>query len=150
LYPSRSRLASIKSGHPCINPPWCTGDVSALDGQVIASHGAGYPVISVDTKKTELIGEYKNGGSGYRPAGCPDVVHVHDFIDKDLGNVAPYGIFDIAANAGWVSVGIDHDTAAFAVNAIPRWYAAVGQARYTNVDRVLITAADGGSNGSRV
>ena len=90
----------------------------------------GQPVISVDTKKKELIGEYKNGGSDYRATGCPDKVKVHDFVDKDLGKVAPYGIYDLATNAGWVSVGIDHDTAAFAVNSIRRWYEAVGCIRY--------------------
>ena len=98
----------------------------------------------------QLIGEYKNGGSDYRAAGCPDAVKVHDFVDKDLGKVAPYGIYDVAANAGWVSVGIDHDTAAFAVNSIRRWYEMVGRGRYNKADRLLITADGGGSNGSRV
>jgi len=107
-------------------------------------------VIPIDTKKKELIGAYKNAGSDHGAAGCPDEVNVHDFVDKDLGKVAPYGIYDIAANAGWVSVGIDHDTAAFAVNSIRRWYEAVGRGRYHNADRLLITADGGGSNGSRV
>jgi len=107
-------------------------------------------VISVDTKKKELIGDYKNGGSDYRATGYPDTVKVHDFVDKDLGKVAPYGIYDLAANAGWVSVGIDHDTAAFAVNAIRRWYEVVGHSRHESADRLLITADGGGSNGSRV
>ena len=121
-----------------------------INRQVIALQAAGQPVISVDTKKKELIGEYKNGGSDYRATGCPDAVKVHDFVDKDLGKVSPYGIYDIAANAGWVSVGIDHDTAAFAVNAIRRWYDAVGCVRYEKARRLLITADGGGSNGSRV
>jgi hypothetical protein len=126
------------------------GQFQHINRQATAFQAAGQPVISVDTKKKELIGEYKNGGSDYRPTGCPDAVNVHDFVDKDLGKVAPYGIYDIAANAGWVSVGIDHDTAAFAVNSIRRWYAAVGRERYHNADRLLITADGGGSNGSRV
>src|SRR5271156_283256 len=83
----------------------------------MACQAAGQPVISVDTKKKELIGEYKNGGSDYRAAGCPDPVKVHDFVDKNLGKVAPYGIYDVATNTGWVSLGIDHDTAEFAVQA---------------------------------
>ena len=121
-----------------------------INRQVVALQTAGQPVISVDTKKKELIGEYKNGGSDYRATGCPDAVKVHDFVDKELGKVSPYGIYDIAANAGWVSVGIDHDTAAFAVNTIRRWYDAVGCVRYENARRLLITADGGGSNGSRV
>ncbi len=126
------------------------GQFQHINRQVIAFQAAGQPVISVDTKKKELIGEYKNGGSDYRATGCPDMVKVHDFVDQDLGKVAPYGIYDIAANAGWVSVGIDHDTAAFAVNAIRRWYDVVGRGRYGNAERLLITADGGGSNGSRV
>jgi hypothetical protein len=126
------------------------GQFQHINRQVMASQAAGQPVISVDTKKKELIGEYKNGGSDYRAAGCPDMVRVHDFVDPDLGKVAPYGIYDIAANAGWVSVGIDHDTAAFAVNAIRRWHDVVGRGRYGNAERLLITADGGGSNGSRV
>jgi hypothetical protein len=126
------------------------GQFQHINRQVMALQAAGQPVISVDTKKKELIGEYKNGGSDYRPTGCPDEVKVHDFVDKDLGKVAPYGIYDIAANTGWVSVGIDHDTAAFAVNSIRRWHEVVGRERYGAADRLLITADGGGSNGSRV
>jgi hypothetical protein len=126
------------------------GQFQHINCQVIAFQAAGNAVISVDTKKKELIGEYKNGGSDYRPNGRPVPVKVHDFVDKDLGKVAPYGIYDIAANAGWVSVGIDHDTAAFAVNSIRRWYRVVGRERYHAGDRLLITADGGGSNGSRV
>ena len=121
-----------------------------INGQVLAVQAGGQPVISVDTKKKELIGEYRNGGSDYRTAGCPDEVKVHDFVDKELGKVAPYGIYDLAANAGWVSVGIDHDTAAFAVNSIRRWHKVVGSVRYQTAGRLLITADGGGSNGSRV
>ena len=116
----------------------------------MALQAAGQPVISVDTKKKELIGEYKNGGSDYRAAGCPDPVKVHDFVDKNLGKVAPYGIYDVATNTGWVSLGIDHDTAEFAVNAVRRWHQVVGLFAIQKPDRMLITADGGGSNGSRV
>jgi Rhodopirellula transposase DDE domain len=126
------------------------GQFQHINCQVMACQAANQPVISVDTKKKELIGDYKNAGSDYRAKGCPDLVRVHDFIDKDFGKVSPYGIYDIAANAGWVSVGIDGDTAAFAVNAIRRWHEAVGSARYPGANRLLITADGGGSNGSRV
>ena len=111
---------------------------------------AGQPVISVDTKKKELIGEYKNGGSDLVPRAAPTQSRCMTLSTKTFGKVAPYGIYDITANSGWVSVGIDHDTAAFAVNAIRRWYEAVGRGRYENADRLLITADGGGSNGARV
>jgi hypothetical protein len=121
-----------------------------INQQVLVLQAAGQPVISVDTKKKELIGAYKNAGSDYRPEGCPDPVNVHDFVDKDLGKAIPYGIYDLAANAGWVSVGIDHDTAEFAVNGIHRWREKMGRERYPASDRLMITADGGGSNGSRV
>jgi Rhodopirellula transposase DDE domain len=121
-----------------------------INRQVTALQAAGQPVISVDTKKKELIGGYKNGGSDYRAAACPDAVAVRDFVDKTLGKVAPYGIYDVATNTGWVSLGIDHDTAEFAVNAVRRWHQVVGSVRYPKADRLLITADGGGSNGSRV
>ena len=98
------------------------GQFQHINRQVLALPAAGQPVISVDTKKKELIGEYKNGGSDYRAAGCPDRVNTHDFVGKTLGKVAPYGIYDAATNTGWVSLGIDHDTAEFAVNAVRRWH----------------------------
>jgi hypothetical protein len=126
------------------------GQFEHINSQVVELQAAGQPVISVDTKKKELVGEYKNGGSDYRPAGRPDDVKVHDFVDKEGGKVAPYGIYDVAANAGWVSLGIDHDTAEFAVNAIRRWLKMVGRVRYPQADRLMITADGGGSNGSRV
>jgi hypothetical protein len=126
------------------------GQFQPINRQVLAVQAAEQPVISVDTKKKELIGAYKNGGSDYRAAGCPDLVKVHDFVDKSLGKVAPYGIYDIATNTGWVSLGIDHDTAEFAVNAVRRWHQVVGSVRYPKAGRVLITADGGGSNGSRV
>jgi transposase len=111
---------------------------------------AGDPVISVDTKKKELVGDFKNGGREWRPKGDPEQVRVHDFIDRELGKVAPYGVYDVAANQGWVSVGIDHDTAEFAVESIRRWWKEMGHPRYPNARRLLITADCGGSNGYRV
>jgi hypothetical protein len=121
-----------------------------INAAVIATQAAGQPVISIDTKKKEPIGCYKNGGSDYRPEGCPDQVNVHDFVDKELGKVVPYGVYDIAANAGCVSVGIDHDTAQFAVNSIRRWLDVMGRERYPAMSQLMITADGGGSNGSRV
>lgn len=108
------------------------------------------PVISVDTKKKELIGDFKNGGREWQPAGQPEQVRVHDFIDLELGKVNPYGVYDLTANEGWVSVGIDHDTAEFAVQTIRRWWLEMGQPLYPKAKRLLITADCGGSNGYRV
>ena len=108
------------------------------------------PVISVDTKKKELIGDFKNAGREWQPQGQPEPVRVHDFIDKDLGKVAPYGVYDLTANVGWVSVGIDHDTAEFAVQSIRRWWFEMGRPRYKQAKRLLITADCGGSNGNRL
>ena len=117
---------------------------------VKAALAAGQPVISVDTKKKELVGDFKNAGQTWRPQGEPEEVRVHDFLIKELGRAVPYGIYDLAANAGWVSVGMNHDTAAFAVQTIRRWWAEVGSARYPEATRLVITADGGGSNGSRV
>lgn len=108
------------------------------------------PVISVDTKKKELVGDFKNAGREWRPQGEPEEVRVHDFLIKELGRAVPYGIYDLAANAGWVSVGMDHDTSAFAVQTIRTWWRAVGALRYPDARRLTITADGGGSNGSRV
>lgn len=121
-----------------------------INTAVLAMQAAGQPVISIDTKKKELIGAYKNGGSDYRPEGCPDEVNVHDFVDEELGKAVPYGVYDIAANAGCVSVGIDNDTAQFAVNSIRRWLNVMGRERYPDMNQLMITADGGGSNGSRV
>jgi hypothetical protein len=121
-----------------------------INEQAMAFQAAHQPVISVDTKKKELIGEYKNPGSDYRPQGCPDEVNIHDFPDKKLGKVVPYGVYDVAADAGCVSVGINHDTAEFAVNSIRRWYDTMGRERYSTTDKLMITADGGGSNGTRV
>jgi hypothetical protein len=111
---------------------------------------AGEPAISVDTKKKELVGDFKNGGREWRPKGSPEQVRVHDFVIKELGRAVPYGVYDIAGNTGWVSVGIDHDTAAFAVNTIRSWWKLMGRRRYPQAKRLLISADGGGSNGSRV
>jgi len=108
------------------------------------------PVISVDTKKKELVGNFKNSGQDWRPQGKPEKVRVHDFVIPELGRTAPYGIYDLAQNTGWVSVGIDHDTASFAVATIRRWWHAMGQEKYPHAKRLLITADGGGSNGSRL
>ena len=110
----------------------------------------GQPVISVDTKKKELVGQYKNGGKELRPKGDPDKVKVYDFVDKDLGRANPYGVYDVADNSGWVSVGTDHDTASFAVGTIRRWWFAMGKELYPGARELVITADGGGSNGSRV
>jgi len=120
-----------------------------VNDQVREHHSAGQPVISVDTKKKELVGQYKNGGTQWRPSGNPERVKTHDFPDKDLGKAIPYGVYDIAADSGWVSVGADHDTAAFAVATIRRWWQAIGADRYPHADKLLITADAGGSNGYR-
>ena len=108
------------------------------------------PVISVDTKKKELVGDFKNGGREWRPQGDPEEVRVHDFLIEELGRAVPYGIYDLAADAGWVSVGLDHDTAAFAVASIRRWWQTMGRRRYPDAKRLLITADSGGSNGPRL
>ena len=121
-----------------------------INRQVVAAQRAGQPVISVDTKKKELVGNYKNGGTDYRPKGRPARVKVHDFEDKELGKVAPYGIYDIGTNTGWVSVGISSDTAQFAVASIRLWLDRMGRARYPDAKELTITADGGGSNGSRV
>jgi len=109
----------------------------------------GEPVISVDAKKKELVGDFKNGGREWRPKGEPEDVRVYDFKIPALGRVTPYGVYDVAANAGWVSVGLDHDTAAFAVATIRRWWEQSGRTRYPGARRLLITADGGGSNGAR-
>ena len=110
----------------------------------------GQPVISVDTKKKELVGDFKNPGRELRLKGDPEQVRVHDFVIPELGRVTPYGVYDVGKNRGWVSVGIDHDTATFAVESIRRWWRSMGKPVYRQAQRLLITADSGGSNGSRV
>ena len=119
--------------------------------QTVSDYQAtGDPVISVDTKKKELVGDFKNAGREWQPAGTPEEVRVYDFIDPELGKVAPYGVYDLTANTGWVNVGIDHDTAEFAVESIRRWWREMGEEVYPRARRLLITADCGGSNGYRV
>jgi len=109
----------------------------------------GQPVVSVDTKKKELVGQFRNGGREWSPQGQPEEVEVHDFPSKTLGKVIPYGVYDEATNTGWVSVGVDHDTAEFAVETVRRWWRHMGSQTYPKAKRLLITADGGGSNGSR-
>jgi hypothetical protein len=120
-----------------------------ISEQARAYQEAGDPVVSVDTKKKELVGDFAAGGREYRPRGRPVPVRTHDFIDKDLGKAIPYGVYDLAANAAWVNVGTDHDTAAFAVESVRRWWQAMGRAAYPAAQRLLITADAGGSNSYR-
>ena len=120
-----------------------------ISEQARAHQGTGDPVISVDTKKKELVGEFKNGGREWRPKGRPVAARTHDFPGDSLGKAIPYGVYDVTANAGWVNVGTDHDTAAFAVESIRRWWNAAGRGDYPAARRLLITADAGGSNGYR-
>jgi hypothetical protein len=121
-----------------------------INATVQTAIAAGEPAISVDTKKKEVVGDFKNNGRELRPKGRPEAVRVHDFMIPELGKAAPYGVYDIAANHGWVSVGIDADTAAFAVESIRRWWYKLGRARYPDATCLTITADGGGSNGTRV
>ena len=111
---------------------------------------AGQPVISVDTKKKELVGDFTNGGREYQPKGSPVQTNVHDFMDKELGKAIPYGVYDVTTNTGWVSVGTDHDTSAFAVATLRSWWDTIGRRRYPHAEKLLICADGGGSNGYRV
>jgi len=121
-----------------------------LNARVQEHLRAGMPVISVDCKKKELVGDFKNGGREWQPKGQPGEVRVHDFVDPILGKAIPYGIYDVGRNLGWVSVGVDHETSAFAVETLRRWWQTVGKSAYPEADRLLICADGGGSNGSRV
>jgi hypothetical protein len=122
-----------------------------INARVLAMQSRGMPVISVDAKKKELIGDFKNGGREWQRKGRPEEVRVHDFVDKaaDKGRVTPYGVYDLTANEGWISVGIDHDTARFAAQTIGKWWHEMGQKRYPRANELLITADGGGSNSSR-
>jgi transposase len=139
-----NRKTKEGGGHPDRNAQF--GHINAT---VMAFLGRGQPVISVDTKKKELVGEFRNGGREWQPSGQPEEVLVHDFMDKELGKAIPYGVYDVAGNQGWVSVGIDHDTARFAAETIRRWWTKMGSRRYRGARELLITADGGGSNGSR-
>jgi hypothetical protein len=140
-----NRKADEGSKHPDRNAQF-----EHINAKVVAAQAAGEPVISVDTKKKELIGDFKNGGTDYRPKGAPQRVKVHDFEDKTLGKVTPYGVYDVAADEGWVSVGITADTAQFAVQSIRTWLERMGRQRYPRARELTITADCGGSNGARV
>lgn len=132
------------------NHPDRNAQFENINALVKAFRKKGQPAISVDTKKKELVGDFKNNGRTLRKKGDPTPVRVHDFIIKDKGKAAPYGIYDINANEGWVNVGISHDTSAFAVESIRRWWVKMGKPRYPKADTLLITADCGGSNGARV
>ena len=121
-----------------------------INATVAQALSEGRPVISVDTKKKELVGAFKNAGQEWRPAGEPEQVKVHDFVDPERGRASPYGVYDIGADQGWVSVGTDHDTASFAVQTIRRWWFTMGKPRYPDARELTITADGGGSNGHRV
>ncbi|MGI0070477.1 MAG: ISAzo13 family transposase, partial [Thermoplasmata archaeon] len=121
-----------------------------LNASVLRYQRRRQPVISVDTKKKELVGDFKNGGREWRPKDHPEPVRVHDFLIEEKGKAIPYGIYDLKRNEGWVSVGIDHDTATFAVRAIRRWWEVMGRAAYPRATSILVTADCGGSNGARV
>jgi hypothetical protein len=121
-----------------------------INTQAKAFPAANEPVISVDTKRKELVGNFKNNGREWRRNGAPELVNVHDFIDPKLSRAVPYGVYDVTNNVGWVSVGTGHDTAAFAVNAIRRWWRTMGKKRHRKAKRLMITADGGGSNGYRV
>jgi Rhodopirellula transposase DDE domain len=140
-----NRKADEGSKHPDRNAQF-----EHINAKVIAAQARRQPVISVDTKKKELIGNFKNGGTDYRPKGNPRRVNVHDFEDKKLGKVVPYGVYDVTANAGFVSVGITSDTAEFAVQSIRCWLERMGRQRYPKARELTITADCGGSNGARV
>jgi hypothetical protein len=126
------------------------GQFQYINTQAMAFLAANEPVISVDTKKKELVGNFKNNGREWRRNGTPELVNVHDFIDPKLSRAVPYGVYDVTNNVGWVSVGTDHDTAAFAVHAIRRWWRTMGKKRHPKAKRLMITADGGGSNGYRV
>ena len=140
-----NRKTKEGAGHPDRNQQF-----EYINARVEQSISHKQPVISVDTKKKELVGDFKNNGEQWRPKGDPEQVRVHDFPIPGQGRVAPYGVFDVTENSGWVSVGLDHDTATFAVETIRRWWYAMGQEKYPKATRLLITADGGGSNGSRL
>ena len=140
-----NRKTSEGKSHPDRNAQF-----EFINAKVQGALRAGEPVISVDAKKKELIGDFKNAGREWHPTGHPVPVRVYDFLIPELGRVTPYGIYDLAQNTGWVNVGTDHDTAAFAVESIRRWWDAMGQTTYPQAKTLLITADGGGSNGSRV
>lgn len=140
-----NRKTAEGSSHPDRNAQF-----EHIHGKVKAFQSCSQPVISVDTKKKERVGDFKNGGRELRPKGDPEKVRIYDFEIPELGKVAPYGVYDEARNEGWVNVGTDHDTATFAVESIRKWWMTMGREAYPEASRLLITADGGGSNGSRV
>jgi Rhodopirellula transposase DDE domain len=139
-----NRKSREGSSHPDRNAQF-----EYINRQVRAFQKRQQPVVSVDTKKKELVGEFKNPGEEWQPQGQPQPVNVHDFPDNKLGKAIPYGVYDLAGNEGWVSVGIDHDTAEFACASILRWWNEMGSARFPRATELMITADGGGSNSSR-
>ena len=132
------------------NHPDRSAQFEFINDRIEIALSAKQPVISVDTKKKELVGQYKNNGKEWRPQGQPEPVKVHDFVDAELGRANPYGVYDLGSNSAWVSVGTDHDTASFAVATVRRWWLAMGKPLYPDAKELMITADGGGSNGSRV
>jgi hypothetical protein len=149
LYASGYRLQANRKTREGSDHPDRNAQFEYINRQVRRVRKRGQPVVSVDTKKKELVGDFKNPGQQWLPQGKPEKVRVHDFVDPDLGKVIPYGVYDIANNQGWVSVGIDHDTADFAANTIRRWWQGMGVKRFPRASELLITADGGGSNSSR-
>jgi hypothetical protein len=143
-----SLQANRKTREGCRHPDR-NAQFEFINSRVRRYQRRGWPVLSVDTKKKELLGDFKNGGREWQPAGRPEPVRVHDFLDKQLGKAIPYGVYDVTRNCGWVSVGIDHDTARFAVAALRRWWQKRGRRAFSHAGGVLITADGGGSNGCR-
>ena len=140
-----NRKTTEGSSHPDRNAQF-----EFINTRCLEQQAAGNPVISVDTKKKELVGDFKNGGREYRPKGSPEPVRVHDFKIPELGRANPYGVYDLKHNMGWVNLGVDHDTAAFAVESIRRWWRGMGSGLYREARQLQIVADGGGSNGTRV
>jgi hypothetical protein len=150
LYDLEYSLQANRKTHEGSSHPDRDAQFRHINARVVRQLRLRQPAISVDTKKKELVGDFKNGGREWRPRGKPLQVRVHDFIDPKKGKAIPYGVYDLALNKGWVAVGIDHDTAAFAVHTIHRWWQRMGTKAYPRATSLLIVADSGGSNGSRV
>lgn len=149
LYAAGYSLQANRKSREGSNHPDRDAQFRYIQRKVRRFQALGQPVISVDTKKKELVGNFKNAGKQWRPKGTPEPVRVHDFRIPELGKAIPYGVYDLTRNAGWVSVGIDHDTARFAVRTIGRWWQKMGRPLYRGVEALLVTADAGGSNGAR-
>lgn len=150
LKQSGYRLQSVRKKLEGVDHPDRDAQFRFISESVAAFQACGEPAVSIDAKKKELIGTFHNKGREWQPKGEPEKANTHDFPDKQLGKVTPYGVYDIAANEGWVSVGVDHDTAEFATETIRRWWEHMGKERYPHARRLLITADGGGSNGVRL